>query len=94
MTRYTVTETPQFAASLRKLDREASRRIMRRLYALADLDDPRVRCKPLTGPLAGLWRLRVDDYRAILDLQADALVIVALDAGHRSKIYDTFTRPQ
>ena len=37
----------------------------------------------------GLWRLRVGDYRVILDVHRDELVIVALDVDHRSSIYDT-----
>lgn len=61
---------------------------MEPLYGLVDLDDPQTRCKALTGPLAGLWRLRVGDYRVLLDIQRDELVIVALDVGHRSSIYD------
>lgn len=37
--------------------------------------------------LAGLWRLRVGDYRLVLDIQRDKLLIVAIDLGHRSTIY-------
>lgn len=74
--------------SLLKLDKQVARRILVKLYGLADLDDPQSRCKALTGALAGLWRLRVGDYRVLLDIQRDQLVIVALDAGHRRSIYD------
>lgn len=74
--------------SLRKLDKQATRRILVKLYSLASLDDPRVRCKGLTGPLAGLWRLRVGDYRVLLDIRCSELVIVALDISHRSSVYD------
>lgn len=77
-----------FERSLRKLDKPTTRRILVKLYGLVDLDDPRARCKALTGPLAGLWRLRVGDYRVLLDIQRDELVIVALDVGHRSSVYD------
>ena len=52
------------------------------------LDDPTARLKPLQHELAGLWRLRVGDYRVILDVRRDDVVIVALDLGHRSDIYD------
>lgn len=71
-----------------RLDRQIARRIMTKLYGLADLEDPTVRCKPLTGPLVGLWRLRVGDYRVILDIRRGELIMVALDVDHRSSIYD------
>lgn len=65
--------------------RQASRRrISDALERLATLDEPTTSCKALTGPLAGLWRLRVGDYRVILDIRRDEFVIVALGLGHRS----------
>ena len=33
------------------------------------------------------YRLRVGDYRIILDIQQDKLIILVLELGHRSKIY-------
>ncbi len=73
---------------LRKLDPQVTRRLMVRLYALADLDEPQSRCKALTGPLTGLWRLRVGDHRVVLDIRRGDLVIVAVDVGHRSSVYE------
>ena len=79
----------EFERSLRKLDKQTTRRILLvKLYGLVDLDEPQARCKALTGPLAGLWRLRVGDYRVLLDIQRHELVIIALDVAHRSSVYD------
>lgn len=77
-----------FDRELKRLDRQAQRLILTRLLRLAELDDPRVRLKPLSGPLAGLWRLRVDDYRVIIDVRVSEVVLVALDVGRRDSIYD------
>lgn len=74
--------------ALRKLDPQITRRIVKALDELARLDDPTSRCKALSGPLVGLWRLRVGDYRILLNIQQGALVIIILDLGHRSSIYD------
>ena len=52
-----------------------------------DTDDPRFHGKALTGNLKGLWRYRIMDYRLIVDIQDEELVIVAIDFEHRSKIY-------
>lgn len=76
---YELSQTQQFESSLRRLDRQVAHRMLRRLYALAELDTPQVRCKPWSEELGGLWCLSVDDYPVILDIQDGALVIIVLD---------------
>lgn len=85
---WTLLTDRDFDRDLKRLDRQAQRLILTRLLRLAELDDPRVRLKPLSGPLAGLWRLRVDDYRVIIDVRVSEVVLVALDVGRRDSIYD------
>lgn len=77
-----------FDRELRRLDHHVQRTILARLLDLAGLDDPRDRLKPLSGPLAGLWRYRVGDYRVIIDVRLSEVVMVALDVGRRDSIYD------
>lgn len=86
---WAVHTSSDFDRALNRLDRQIARRVMTKLYRLADLEDPTVRCKPLTGPLVGLWRIRVGDYRVILDVRRTELVVIALDVDHRSSIYET-----
>lgn len=85
---YRLTQTPRFAKAIKKFDRPVARRVLVALYELAELEDPTVRLKPMLHELVGLWRLRVGDYRVIVDVQRDTLNIVALDADHRSDVYD------
>ena len=54
---------------------------------LKDTDNPRLHGKALTGYLKGLWRYRIMDYRLIVDIQDEQLIIVAVDFNHRRKIY-------
>ena len=54
---------------------------------LKDTDNPRLHGKALSGNLKGLWRYRIMDYRLIVDMQDEQLIIVAIDFEHRSKIY-------
>lgn len=54
---------------------------------LKNTDNPRLHGKALTGNLKGLWRYRIIDYRLIVDIQDEELIIVAVDFKHRSKIY-------
>lgn len=83
-----VTTSTSFDKAAKKLDRAIAARIFKALYALAKLEDPTTRCKALSGPLKGLWRLRVGDWRVILDIQHSKVTIIALQLGHRSEIYD------
>ncbi len=85
---WTIRTDRDFDRTVRKLDRQVATRVLKALTALENLDDPTGRCKALTGPYTGLWRLRVGDYRVILDIRRGELVIIALDVGNRSGIYD------
>jgi mRNA interferase RelE/StbE len=49
--------------------------------------DPRRIGHALTGPLRGLWRYRVGDYRLICQIKDRELIILVLTVGHRSNIY-------
>ena len=84
---WSVEVSPRAEKALRKLDRQAARRVRDGLVRLAALEDPTKSCKALSGPLSGLWRYRAGDYRVILDIDRGRVVIVALDIGHRSEIY-------
>ena len=54
---------------------------------LKDTDNPKLHGKSLTGNLKGLWRYRIMDYRLIVDIQDEELIIVTVDFEHGSKIY-------
>jgi len=77
-----------FDRALKKLDRQVATRVLKRLTDLENLDDPTMQCKALAGPYSALWRLRVGDYRVILDIRHGELVIIALDVPGRSSIND------
>lgn len=85
---WSVEYAPLAAHALRRLDRQVARRIYDAVERIATLDDPTTACKALRDPLTSLWRLRVGDYRVIIDVDRGRLTIVALDLGHRSTVYD------
>jgi len=47
----------------------------------------RVRGKGLVGDKSGLWRWRVGDYRVIVSILDEAVVVNVIDVGHRRNIY-------
>ncbi|WP_040160729.1 type II toxin-antitoxin system RelE family toxin [Nigerium massiliense] len=85
---WSVRYAPRAAKAMRKLDKPVARRVFDGVERLGTLEDPTGPCKALSGPLAGLWRLPVGDYRVVLDIRRSEVVIVALDVGHRSRVYD------
>nr|WP_208382456.1 type II toxin-antitoxin system RelE/ParE family toxin [Microbacterium ulmi] len=77
----------QFDRAARKLDRPVLRRIRAYLDEVCELEDPRSRGTGLSADLAGYWRYRIGDYRVIVEIRDNVLVIVAVGLGHRSEIY-------
>lgn len=69
---------------LQKLDRLIQKRVIEKLDEAAT--DPFVIAKKLLG--VNLYSIRVGDHRIIISIERDKLVIVVVDVGHRSKIYE------
>lgn len=85
---WTIEYAESVRKSIEKLDRQTRTRIRTYLEnRVASLDDPRSQGKPLTGPLGGLWRYRVGDYRIICELQDKRLVVFVVTIDHRSEVY-------
>jgi mRNA interferase RelE/StbE len=73
---------------LRKLNKPAAKTIFDYLeQRIANLDNPRSSGKALTGPLGGLWRYRVMDYRIICEIQDGSLCILVVTIGNRKSVY-------
>ena len=86
---WTVDYTETASRQLRKLDKQAARRIVNFMDdRVAGQQDPRNTGKALTGPLLGaFWRYRLGDYRIICDLQDGALRVLVVELGNRRDIY-------
>ncbi|HKZ22866.1 MAG TPA: type II toxin-antitoxin system RelE/ParE family toxin [Thermoplasmata archaeon] len=69
---------------LKKLDRTIARRIFDRVGELAE--NPHRFVQRLVN--SSYYRLRVGDYRVILDIKESLLRVLVLKVGHRESIYD------
>lgn len=69
---------------LRKIDKEIRMRI------ISTLERIRIRPEAYIRKLVGEegYRLRVGDYRIILDLDKEQLLVLVLRIGHRKNVYD------
>ena len=80
-----VTLTREAAEGLEDLPLVIHSRVLRLLERLENW--PAVSgAKPLTGPLAGRYRLRTGDYRVQFRLDGQAVVVEKI--GHRDRFYE------
>ena len=68
---------------LKKLPKEDYEFILKKIYSIRD--NPFRFLKRLQGEK--LWRLRIGDYRAIIDVIISNNQIIVLRIGHRKKVY-------
>ena len=69
---------------LKKLEKKDAEIILNKIYSIRD--NPYRFLKRLQGQK--LWRLRIGDYRAIVDVIISMNKIIVLRIGHRKNIYD------
>lgn len=69
---------------LQKLDSQVQRRIIEKLEDAAA--DPFAAAKRLAG--VNLYSMRVGDYRAIVSIERNRMIVFVVDLGHRGTIYD------
>jgi len=85
---YEVRVTPSAVRQLQHLPEAVGERILDEVEALAREPDPARQVKKLKGwSRTPFYSLRVGNYRAILNIHNDVLLIVVVEVGHRSKVY-------
>ncbi|MFI3082155.1 type II toxin-antitoxin system RelE/ParE family toxin [Streptococcus suis] len=85
---YKVILSAKAQKQIRKLDKTAASLILRYLYKHIDgCDNPRQYGKALTANRSGHWRYRIGNYRVIVSIEDDKLIVTALEVGHRKEIY-------
>lgn len=86
---YSVVYTKQAEKALRKLDKQTQALIYGWIGKnLVGCENPRQHGKGLTANRSGQWRYRVGDYRILAEIQDGKIIILVLNIGHRSEIYD------
>ena len=85
---WTVDYSATALKQLRALDKPLARRILDYLdERLIGSADPRSAGKALGGPLGGLWRYRVDEYRVICSIEDGVMRVLVLQIGNRREVY-------
>jgi mRNA interferase RelE/StbE len=83
---YGIDFSPDGRASLSSVDKEIAQRVLDKLRWLAQ-NAERVHHVPLRGRLAGLFKLRVGEWRVIYDVSNTEKAITVHKVGHRREIY-------
>ncbi len=80
---YKIVFTETSEKQLKKLDKTIQERI------LLTLERIRIRPYDFVKKLSGYpyYRLRVGDYRVILGIRSEQLIIIVIELGHRKNIY-------
>lgn len=86
---WTLEYTETARKQLRKLDKQAARRILDFMDGrVTGRRSPRETGKALTGnTLGAYWRYRVGDFRIICDIQDDRLRVLVIQIGNRREVY-------
>ncbi len=91
MTRYEIEFTPSAVKELARIPRKERESARSKIDSLAE--NPRPAWAAMTkGPLAGLWKFRVGDYRVAYTIEDDRLVVLVVAIGDRKEIYREVSR--
>jgi mRNA interferase RelE/StbE len=82
---YRIEWRPRARKAFLALDKPVRRRIGEAVEALAA--DPRPAAAKMITGAHGVLRIRVGDYRVLYTIDEGQLIVLLLDAGHRSEIY-------
>lgn len=81
---YSIEFTEKALLFLKKLPKKESERIIKKIYELRE--NPFRAIKRLQGEK--LWRARIGDYRAVLDIIITGQKIIVVRIGHRKNVYE------
>ena len=85
---YQIVTTDKFDKSFKKPDKQTQKIIKAWIEKnLMGCDNPRLHGKWLTANKSGQWRYRVGNYRILAEIRDNELVLVLVEASHRSRIY-------
>ena len=86
---YHVEFTKNALKQLKKMDRSQAALILGWIRKnLEGCENPRIHGKALLGNHSGQWQYRVGDYRIISEINDNKIIVLVLNIGHRSDIYD------
>ncbi len=88
---FQVLYSPGAGKTLQKIPKGIAKRVVESIEDLSRVDDPKRYIKKLKGSFGvPIYSYRVGDYRVILSVNDEVLVIYVIDVGDRSTIYRNY----
>ena len=88
MTSYKLIYSKDFQKLFKKFDPAVQKLVASYIkHILENAENPRLHGKALKGDKKGFWRYRISDYRLIVKIEDDKLIILILTFGYRSNVY-------
>lgn len=85
---YKLKYSKRFVKQIKRMDKFVQSNIMKWLdLNIQSTDNPRKHGKALVSNHKGKWRYRIGNYRVVCVIEEEQLIILALEVGHRNKIY-------
>ena len=85
---YTLQPTPRFVKQFKKLDPFTQKQIKKYLdNVVKNGANPKSKGKGLTANRTGQWRYRIGNYRVLVNINDNELIVPTLEVGHRREIY-------
>ena len=86
--KYSLVYSEKAQKQLKKLDNSMKSKILKYIdQNLFDTDNPKKFGKALRYNLKGFWRYRVENYRIIVKIEENELLILVVQIDKRDKIY-------
>ncbi|ATU08266.1 type II toxin-antitoxin system RelE family toxin [Methanohalophilus portucalensis] len=86
---YTILYSPGARKDLQKLPVDMAKRVVAGIKEIKS--NPKVHVKKLKGsPKSPLYSLRIGEYRVILSIDGDKLIVFVIEIGHRRNIYNKY----
>lgn len=83
---YSILYSPGALKDIKDFPVDIAKKIVSSIKEISD--NPKTHVKNLKGfPKSPLYSLRVGDYRVIMSIEDEKLIVFVIEAGHRSKIY-------
>jgi mRNA interferase RelE/StbE len=90
---YRPVPTAQFEKDLKRMEPSNAKLVMRWVARnLEGCENPRAKGQQLKYGLRQYWRYRIGDFRLLVDIQEDTLILELITVGHRRTIYQNQRR--
>lgn len=85
---YKLKYSKRFVKQIKKMDKFVQKNIMNWLdLNIQNTNNPKNYGTALVGNHKGKWRYRIGNYRVICVIEEEHLIVLALEVGHRNKVY-------